>query len=157
MTTVDRGRAEVYAAELAAYDGTDLEAVVAFDELVALAERVTSEAWWPAGRVPVRRARSDARSSATRHNARAVIHLAGPQMTPATLIHELAHVLAGVAAGHGELFRCAHVDLASFAFGSERGHWLAATYAGAGLSVGTRRWPQPPLAGAPVALGPIPL
>ena len=48
VTTVDRGRAEVYAAELAAYDGTELEAVVAFDELVALADRVTSEAWWPA-------------------------------------------------------------------------------------------------------------
>jgi hypothetical protein len=156
VTTGDRGRAEVYAAELAAYEGTDLEAVVSFDELVALADKVMSEAWWPAGRVLVRRARSDARSSATRHTARAVIHLAAPQMTPATLIHELAHVLAGVGAGHGELFRCAHVDLASFAFGSERGLWLAAAYAGAGLSLGARRWPQPPLVGAPVALGPIP-
>ena len=158
MTAVDRGRAEVYAAELAAYEGTDLEAVVAFDELVALADRVMSEAWWPSGRVPVRRARSDARSSATRHTSRAVIHLAAPQMTPATLIHELAHVLAGVGAGHGELFRRAHVDLASFAFGSERGRWLAEAYAGAGLSLGTRRWPQPPLGDAlAVALGPIPL
>ena len=157
MTAVDRGRAEVYAAELAAYEGTDLEEVAAFDELVALADRVMSEAWWPAGRVPVRRARSDARSSATRHTARAVIHLAAPQMTSATVIHELAHVLAGVAAGHGELFRRAHVDLASFAFGSERGRWLAAAYAGAGLSLGTRRWPEPPLVGVAVALGPIPL
>ena len=38
MTAVDRGRAEVYAAELAAYEGTDLEEVAAFDELVALAD-----------------------------------------------------------------------------------------------------------------------
>lgn len=157
MTTVERGRAEVYAAELAAYDGTDLEAVVAFDELVALAANVMSQTWWPAGRVPVRRARSDARSSATRHTAGAVIYLAGPQMTPATLIHELAHVLAGVGAGHGALFRCAHVDLASFAFGFERGRWLAAAYAVAGLSLGTRHWPQPPLVDAPLALGPIAL
>jgi hypothetical protein len=157
VTPVDRGRAEVYAAELAAYEGTELESVVGFDELAALADRVMSEAWWPGGRVPVRRARSDARSSATRHASRAVIHLAAPQMTPATLVHELAHVLAGVGAGHGALFRRAHVDLATFAFRSDRGRWLAEAYAGAGLSLGTRRWPQPPLVTARVALGPIPL
>lgn len=157
MTAVDRGRAEVYAAELAAYDGTDLESVVRFDELVVLADRVTSEAWWPGGRVPVRRARSDARSSATRHTSQLVIHLAASQMTPATLIHELAHVLAGVGAGHGELFRRAHVDLASFAFGADRGRWLAEAYADASLSLGTRRWPQPPSVAVRVAPGPIPL
>jgi hypothetical protein len=43
VTSADRGRAEVYAAELAAYDGTDLESVVVFDELVALADRVMSQ------------------------------------------------------------------------------------------------------------------
>jgi len=157
VTSVDRGRTEVYAAELAAYEGTDLESVVGFDELVALADRVMSQAWWPGGHVPVKRARADARSSATRHASRSVIHLAAPQMTPATLVHELAHVLAGVAAGHGELFRCAHVDVASFAFGSDRGRWLAEAYAAAGLSLGTRRWPQPPSVAARVALGPITL
>ncbi len=156
MTAVDHGRAEVYAAELAAYEGTDLEAIVGFDELVALADRVMTEAWWPGVRVPIRRARFDARSSATRHTSVAVIHLAAPQMTPATLIHELAHVLAGVDAGHGELFRCAHLDLASFAFGAERGRWLAEAYASVGLSLGTRRWPQPPPVAVAVALGPIP-
>ena len=158
MTPGDHGRAEVYAAELAAYEGTDLESVVRFDELVALADGVYSAAWWPGGYVPVKRARSDARSSATRHASHTVvIRLASPQMTPATLVHELAHVLAGVGAGHGELFRRAHVDLASFAFGSDRGRWLAEAYAGAGLSLGTRRWPQPPSVAASVALGPIPL
>lgn len=157
MTAVDRGRAEVYAAELAAYEGTELETVVPFEEFVALAGRVTSGEWWPSGCVPVRRARSDARSSATRHSSRAVIHVAAPQMTPATLVHELAHVLAGVRAGHGELFRRAHVDIASFAFGVERGGWLAEAYAGAGLSVGGRRWPPPPIAPASVSVGPIPL
>jgi hypothetical protein len=159
VTVVDRGRAEVYAAELVAYEGTELEAVVGFDELVALADRVMTQAWWPNGRVPVRRARSDARSSATRHTSHAVIHLAAPQMTPATLIHELAHVLSGVGAGHGELFRRAHVDMASFAFGAERGGWLAEAYAAAGLSLGRRHWPLPlpvpPPALESVALGPI--
>jgi hypothetical protein len=157
VTVVDRGRAEVYAAELAAYEGTELETVVPFEELVALAGRVTSAEWWPTGRVPVKRARSDARSSATRHSSHAVIHVAAPQMTPATLVHELAHVLAGVHAGHGELFRRAHVDIASAAFGVERGGWLAEAYAGAGLSVGDRRWPSPLFAPAPASVGPIPL
>lgn len=158
MTVIDRGRAEVYAAELAAYDGTELEAVVRFDELVALANRVMSQAWWPNGRVPVRRARSDARSSATRHASSPVVRLAAAQLTPATLVHELAHVLAGVDAGHGEVFRRAHVDVASFAFGDERGEWLAAAYAAAGLALGPRRWPSPLPAGPPsVTAGPIPL
>ena len=158
MTGDDHGRAEVYAAELAAYEGTELETVVAFDDLVVLAGRVMSEAWWPRARVQVRRARSDARSSATRHTSRTAIHLAAPQMTPATLIHELAHVLAGVDAGHGALFRRAHIDLANFAFGSDRGRWLEAAYASAGLALGDRRWPPParPAANS-MALGPITL
>ena len=157
MSTVDHGRAEVYAAELAAYEGTELEAVVGFDELVALADRMVTEPWWPRGRVTIRRARSDARSSATRHTSRAVIHLAAPQMTPATVIHELAHVLAGVEAGHGELFRRAHVDLASVAFGTGRGRWLADAYANARLSLGDRRWSRPRSTPATASVGPIAL
>jgi hypothetical protein len=157
VNAVDHGRAEVYAAELAAFDGTELEAVVGFDELVGLANRIMSEAWWPRGRVTVRRARSDARSSATRHTSRAVIHLAAPQMTPATMIHELAHVLAGVDAGHGESFRRAHVDLADAAFGPGRGSWLADAYADVGLSLGERRWSPPRSISATAPVGPIAL
>jgi hypothetical protein len=157
VTAVDRGRAEVYAAELAAFDGTDIEAEAAFDELVALARHVMSEPWWPCGHVQVRRARSDARSSTTRHTERPVIQLAAPQMTPATLIHELAHVLAGVDSGHGEHFRRAHVDLACVAFGPDRGGWLESSYAGAGLALGSRRWPTPFDASTPTLLRPIPL
>jgi len=160
MTGDDHGRAEVYAAELAAYDGTELETVVGFDDLVMLADRVMSEAWWSGGRVAVRRARSDARSSATRHTSRTAIHLAAPQMTRATLIHELAHVLAGVDAGHGALFRRAHVDVACFAFGSGRGRWLEAAYASAGLTLAGRRWPPPDstrAAADSMELGPIAL
>jgi hypothetical protein len=157
VTAVDRGRAEVYAAELAAFDGTDIEAPAAFDDLVALARHVMSAPWWPCGRVQVRCARSDARSSTTRHAARPVIHLAAPQMTPATLIHELAHVLAGVDSGHGALFRRAHVDLACVAFGLDRGGWLESSYAGAGLALSSRRWPTPLNAATPTLLRPIPL
>lgn len=153
----DRGREEVYAAELAAFDGTDLELVVAFDELTALAARLTAGGWWPHGEVRVVRARRDAASSSTRRtDARrgVVVRLAAPQLTRATLVHELAHVLAGVDAGHGPVFRRAHVDLARLAFGAERGGWLFDAYAAAGLDLGRRTWAPPPLAesGGAIAL-----
>jgi hypothetical protein len=141
----DDGRAEVYAAELAAYDGTDLETVVPFDELVTLAARVTGEPWWPATRrVALRAARSDARSSTTRWRGGIVVRIAAPQATPATVVHELAHVLAGPSAGHGAAFRRAHVDLASAAFGAERASWLEAAYRASGLTLGARTWQRPP-------------
>lgn len=140
----DRDRAQVYAAELAAYDGTDLEHVVPFAALVALAERVMGDPWWPAGRVPVRPARSDAGSSSTRLGRQVVVRLARPQQTPATLVHELAHVLAGFDAGHGPLFRRAHVDIALVAFGREPACWLTDAYGAAELALAERPWPDPP-------------
>jgi hypothetical protein len=143
---VDRGRTEVYAAELAAYEGTDLEAVVALDELIESAHRITTAPWWPPGReVTVRPARRDARSSTTRWRGTIVIRVAAEQATPATLVHELAHVLAGASAGHGPSFRRAHVDLASAEFGPARGEWLASAYRAAGLSFGERTWVPPPI------------
>ena len=150
----DTGREEVYAAELAAFDGTDLEAAVPFDDLVVLAGVLTTSRWWPAGRqVVVRRARRDARSSTTRWHAGATVAVADAQATPATLVHELAHVLAGPEAGHGPVFRRAHVDLAVVAFGGDRGGWLADAYADVGLTLGARRWAAPPAGAAgPIAL-----
>lgn len=139
----DADRAQVYAAELAAFDGTDLEALVAFDDLVALADRVMRDPWWPVAPVPVRRARSDARSSTTRAGRDVVIRLARPQQSSATLVHELAHVLAGIDAGHGPLFRRAHVDVATVAFGGDAAGWLAAAYGAAGLPLAERPWPSP--------------
>jgi hypothetical protein len=150
--TIDRDRAQVYAAELAAYDGTDLEVLVRFDDLVALGGRVCAEPWWPRGAVRVVRARGDARSSRTPacrggHEVR----LAAPQMTAATLVHELAHVLAGVAAGHGPRFRRAHVDIAASVFGGAEAGWLADAYAAAGLRLAARSWEEPRARG-PIAL-----
>lgn len=149
--TIDRGRENVYAAEIAAFEGTSFEIVVAFDELLGLAERITSASWWPHGAIDVVPARRDARSSATRQLAddRPVVRLAAPQLTPATLVHELAHVLAGVGEGHGATFRRAHVDLAGHAFGAEPAEWLVTAYADVGLPLGDRRrWPAPPVAQA---------
>jgi hypothetical protein len=76
-------------------------------------------------------------------------------MTPATVVHELAHVLAGVERGHGPSFRRAHVDLVGFAFGDEQAGWLLDAYVAVGLAPGERTWPAPPVrpaAGGPIAL-----
>lgn len=153
----DRGRAALYAAELAAFDGTSYESIVTIGELQAMTRQVVASPWWPHGDVPVVAARSDAGSSSTRQrgNDRPVIRLARPQMTPATVVHELAHVLAGVVHGHGARFRRAYLDLAGFLWGDEPATWLEQAYRAMGLEPGTRAWPEPPAhrAGAlPLAL-----
>ena len=138
----DVGRAEVYAAELAAFDGTELESVVGQHDAAALVARITAAAWWPPDRrVELRVARRDASSSHTRWvQGRTIVSLAATQRTPATVVHELAHVLAGPQARHGPVFRRAHVDLACEAFGAGRGAWLEAAYRDAGLALGPRWW-----------------
>jgi hypothetical protein len=153
----DRGRASVYAAEIAAFESTSYESICSFDDLLELHGVIVGASWWPNGVVSVVAARSDAASSSTlQHRGDApVVRLAAPQMTPATLVHELAHVLAGVGSGHGGSFRRAHVDLVGFAFGDEPAGWLIDAYADLGLELGRRRWPMPPLTrrvGGPIAL-----
>ncbi|HUF97188.1 MAG TPA: hypothetical protein VMM60_03590 [Ilumatobacter sp.] len=142
----DDGRADVYAAEVAAFEGTTFEEITPLDELVQLASQLCAAGWWPHGHIAVVGARSDASSSSTRQHGGGppVVRLAAPQMTPATLVHELAHVLAGVSAGHGPLFRQAYVDLASAAFGAEPSSWLAAQFDSFGLGRAQRRWEVPP-------------
>jgi hypothetical protein len=142
--TVDVGREAVYAAEIAAFEGTSYESLVDIDRLLDLAAVITSADWWPHGAIDVVPARIDASSSSTRQRrgARPVVRLAAPQMTPATLIHEFAHVLAGVEVGHGEVFRRAHVDLVGFVFGDIQANWLVAAYDAMGLEPGRRNWPS---------------
>jgi hypothetical protein len=143
----DIGREALYAAELAAFDGTSYESLRPFADLSALARRVTDAEWWPHGPVELVAARSDAESSSTRQWAseRPVVRLAFGQMTQATLLHELAHVLAGVDAGHGPRFRRAYVDLVGFAWGAEPAGWLRHELDAMRLSLGTRSWPMPPV------------
>ncbi len=145
-TSSDVGREAVYAAEVAAFEGTSYESLTSLDHLVDLAADITEGEWWPLAPPTVVAARSDARSSTTRQRAddRPVVRLAAPQLTEATLVHELAHVLAGVDRGHSGAFRRAHVDLVSVAFGPEPAAWLADAYAAMGLDVGARHWPEPP-------------
>lgn len=155
--TADLGRAAVYAAEIAAFEGTSYESITPFHELLGLGRLITAAPWWPHGEIEIVPARSDASSSWTRQRAGGppVVRLAAPQMTPATLVHELAHVLAGVGSGHGELFRRAHVDLAGYAFGDQPATWLVDAYRAMELDRGERTWSPPPIrreAGGPVAL-----
>lgn len=155
--TADHGRAAVYAAEIAAFEGTTYELVTPFGELLDLGRLVTGAPWWPHGEIEIVPARADAGSSSTRQRGSGppVIRLAAPQMTPATVVHELAHALAGLDDGHGPRFRRAHVDLAGFAFGDEPATWLVDAYCSMGLTPGERRWSAPPLrraAGGPLAL-----
>ena len=149
---MDTDRAAVYAAELAAFDGTDLELVVGVDRLAAVVDQLTAGEWWPGPSVVVRPARSDARSSTTRcAGVGATIRLADSQATLATAAHEVAHALAGVGAGHDGRFRAAYVDVIAVVTnldqtdrrGSLHIDQLRAAFAAGGLDLVPRAWPAP--------------
>lgn len=165
MSDVDRSA--VYAAELAAFDGTDLESPVAFDVLAAVVEAVVTGEWWPGPAVSVRAARRDAGSSSTRcfgedrSARRSEIRLASGQLTIATGAHELAHALAGSEAGHGPIFRIAYLDVVAVITNldsRDRRHdlhsrQLSTAFTAARLVLGSRQWPPPPVAASgPIAL-----
>lgn len=160
---MDVGRAEVYAAEAAAFAGTDIETVRPFDVIAAVIDEVTSGEWWPGSSVRVVRARRDARSSSavSRDGTVTVIRLAAGQTTIATAAHELAHALAGPDAGHSPVFVAAYLDLVAVVTNldsRDRRHelhveQLRSALVDAGLVVGERRWPPPPEAsGTAIAL-----
>ena len=135
------GRGDVYAAEEDAFGGTDLDAETSLEALVALAATVTAGEWWSCAGHPAcasRRRRSPPHSSSARGRrvGRACVRLAGGQLTPGTLTHELAHALAGVDAGHDGRFRAAHVDVVAFVAGAGAAADLARAYGAAGLTVG---------------------
>jgi hypothetical protein len=150
----------VYSAELAAFDGTDLETVVEFEALRRRVSSVTAGEWWPGPPVDVRRARVDAHSSSARCGESAteqdtvVIRLAAGQVTLATAAHELAHALAGPTRGHGAEFRRAYLDVVAVITNtvpSDRRRTLhvgqlAAAFDSFGLPIGDRWWRPPPLA-----------
>jgi hypothetical protein len=146
----------LYAAELAAFDGTDLEDARPFVQVRLLIDAVVADPWWPCGGVEVRAARSDAQSSSTRCAVSGAgpgtIRLAASQMTIATAAHELAHVLAGPARGHGALFRRAYLDVVRVMTNIDSTDrrldlhvdQLTEAFSAAGLEVGARDWPAPP-------------
>lgn len=167
----DRDRAAVYAAEQAAFDGTDLESVVGVQAAAGLIAAVAATSWWPGPPVDGRPARVDARSSSARTSGPAhpatvlrddavVIRLAAPQATPATVAHELAHALAGVGRGHDEVFRRAYLDVVRVLTNLDSTDrraglhvdQLREAFGRLGLSVGERRWREPAGYGRAIAL-----
>ncbi len=153
---IDSQRAAVYAAESAAFDGTDLESVRPVEVIRRRIVSVSEGEWWPGPIVTFRLARADATSSNTRCPSSgenpAVISIATSQMTVATAAHELAHALAGVASGHDATFRAAFIDVVAVMTNADsvtrRGdlhvRQLGEAFTAAGLPIGHRRWPGPP-------------
>lgn len=152
--TADCSRSEVYAAEAAAFDGTDLESVRPFESIARLIETVVAGEWWPGPPVDIQPARRDAASSSARgrEGGSVVIRLASGQLTTATAAHELAHALAGPAAGHSPVFIAAYLDVIEVITNIDAGDrrrrlhvdQLRRSIDAAGLVVGARRWPAPP-------------
>ena len=145
----DRGRAAVYAAEDAAFGGTDLDAQLTSGRLVALARTVTAGEWWQACGaptvevVPARASAASSTASSTATPGHVVVRVAGAQHTASTVAHELAHALAGVANGHDARFRAAHVDVVAVLGGVELAADLRRAYAVFGVPAGERSWPAP--------------
>jgi hypothetical protein len=146
--TADRGREAVYAAEEAAFGGTTLGERRSLRELQGRASMIVDGDWWrqaggPA--VDVVAARSTARSSSARHDARhaAVVRLATGQLDEMTIAHELAHLLAGIDHGHDDRFRAALLDVVALLAGPRAASMLAHAYAAFGLTTGRRAWPPP--------------
>jgi hypothetical protein len=150
---IDVDRAALYAAERAAFEGTDLEAVRPFEEVAAIIDAVITGEWWPGDQVRVSPARRDSRSSSARlgSDASTEIRLSPEQTTVATAAHELAHALAGPAQGHGPLYRCAYLDVIVVITNSDpldrrlrlHAQQLLDAFSDAGLAVGERRWAPP--------------
>ena len=145
----DVGRTAVYAAEEMAFGGTDAEDIRPIADLAAVARTVTTGEWWrAAGGPPVRvvlarpgTGSSSARSS--RGGASVDVRLAAPQATIATLAHELAHALAGVAHGHDGVFRRAHVDVGAVLVGGAAATHLTSSYEALRVPPAARRWRSP--------------
>ena len=155
--TLDADRSQVYAAEEAAFGGTTLDSITRFEHLERLALQAMSLPWWPGPVVPIVAARADARSSCARSTTDGLeIRLAAPQWTPVTLTHELAHVLAGLTAGHGAGFRRAHVDIVTSVLDTEAGRWLLDAYVAHGLPLPRAERVAEPMP-APRVDGPIAL
>jgi hypothetical protein len=163
----DIGRAAVYACELAAFDGTDLEAVRPVAEIAELIGRVTTTSWWPGPTVRVEAARRGASSSGTHGpvggggSMPVTVRVAHGQATAATAAHELAHALAGVGHGHDPLYRRAYLDVIRVITnidptdrrGDVHVRQLADAFASAELTIALRRWPPPdPSVGGPIVL-----
>lgn len=143
----DGERRKVYDAEDAAFLDTSYAERLGERGCTWLLERMAATPWWSAavgGAPALRAARVDStRSTTVVAGDRAEVRI-GPGMDQAhVLSHELAHLVASPAAGHGPRFRAAHLDVALVLLGSHGAGRLAAGYARGDLPVAVRIWPPP--------------
>lgn len=143
---IDHGRDAVAAVEDAAFGGTVHDEAIDRRALEQALEGVVDGPWWRScgPRVEVVVPRRGARSSSARECGSGVeVRLTDEQLTIATLVHELAHALAGIDAGHGPWFRAAHVDITAVVGGTAIAAALRLAYRDFDLDVAARTWPAP--------------
>lgn len=143
----DGDRQRVYDAEDAAFLETSYAERLGERGCRWLLDHLVTLPWWAAaaGPAPVlRAARADsARSTTVVADGRTEVRI-GPGMDQAhVLSHELAHLLAPAGAGHGNLFRAAHLDVATVVLGTHGAARLTDFYGRGFLTVGARTWPAP--------------
>ena len=148
MAGRDADRQRVYDAEDAAFLDTSYADPLGERGCRWLVDRLVATAWWSTSGLPVpavRAARADSTRSTTVVTGDHAELRIGPGMDQShVLSHELAHLVATPAEGHGPLFRVAHVDVATVLLGSHGADRLAGRYSRARLGLAERRWPPPP-------------
>lgn len=146
-SAVDRDRQAVYDAEDAAFGGTTMDEVMAWDDVESLVAAVVEDPWWKGLDVPAPvlvRTRTD--SSTSRADGRSV-RIAPAGQTGATVAHELAHHLlahlnwapAATETPHGPRFRATAQRVAIVVGGPVAGEQLSAACRRSRLSVAV--WP----------------
>ena len=136
----------VYAAEDAAFGGTDFDGDLDSRRLDDLVAGITGGEWWRScgvADIDLRRARSGSSTSSARSSATGCVVIRLASTSSSTVSHELAHALAGVSCGHEATFRAAHVDVVTVLAGAVVGDRLLRAYDDYGVPIGPRRWPPP--------------
>jgi hypothetical protein len=142
----DNGQAAVAAVEDAAFGGTTFDQPAVRRVVEECIGGVLAGPWWRANgpAVVVVTPRRSARSSNARTCGDGVqIRLTDEQLTVGTVVHELAHALAGVDRGHDAVFRAAHVDVTALLGGPSMASALRTAYRDFQLDVADRQWSGP--------------
>lgn len=139
----DPDREAVYAAEERAAEDAKLRRYRRFADLVAHVDAIVCSAWWdetfpgaPVEVVVERRSRNATFSAAAPlgDGAALIAVVDGRHWSADVVLHELAHVAAGHAAGHGHAFRAALAELWRHEAGFVAYTCLCAAFDDAGLS-----------------------
>lgn len=147
MTSPDSDRQRVYDAEDAAFLDTSYADRLGERGCRWLLGRLVATPWWSGLGLPapaLRAARIDStRSTAVLGQDRSELRIGAGMDQAHVLSHELAHLLATPHAGHGSVFRVAHLDVAAVLLGRDGSDRLADRYGRSQLPSAVRRWAAP--------------